>query len=310
MRVLSIGEVLWDHCDTVSTLGGAPLNVSAHLAFMGHSSAILSSVGQDEWGFKAWERIRSLGIDDRFLQRTGSAPTGSSYVSLNIPEEPASVIHHPAAYENTCCTPAILREICGFAPDWIYIGTLFHMPGHLLEQTSDLCQGLRNTSVFYDVNLRPDNWNLGLVERLSQRADIVKMNESEARTLAHLIGMESKHPSWLPTFSKTWVKRFELECLCVTLGTKGCGIFTGSSVHMVPCVPTETVDALGAGDAFCAGFLHGWQKGWNVEQAARLGNLLGGMVAGKHGAIPEWSAEERLRLQQQLDTPLSTVLSV
>ena len=40
---------------------------------------------------------------------------------------------------------------------------------------------------------------------------------------------------------------------------------------------------LGAGDAFGAGFLYGYVKGWDLRKAARLGNACGAMVVTRHG---------------------------
>ena len=295
MRVLSIGEVLWDHCGAVTTIGGAPLNFSAHLSRLGHTTAILSALGQDEWGEKADKKIGELGIDRRFLQITCSAPTGSTRVTTGPAGEPSSIIIRPAAYEHTSFS---LATVCGFAPDWLYIGTLFHSSSHLLERTLNLRQSINHLRVLYDVNLRRDNWNLRLVERLSHYSDVVKMNESEARTFADAINI-GDHQNWLSEFCCAWLNRFNLECLCVSLGSRGCAITTADTACVIPCVPIASVDALGAGDAFCAGLLHGWHHGWNIDDIGELANFLGAVVASKLGAIPDWSAEEYRLLQEQ-----------
>jgi fructokinase len=302
MRVLSIGEVLWDHCGAVKTIGGAPLNFSAHLSRLGNTVAILSAVGQDEFGQKALEEIGKLGVDRRFLQSTRSAPTGGTRVTTGQAGEPSSMIIHPAAYEYAKFDPATVQEVCRFAPDWLYIGTLFHSSPHLLEQTLALRQSMNRLRVLYDVNLRRDNWNLQLVERLSHYADIVKMNESEARTLADTINIGG-HQSWLNEFCCAWLSRFNLECICISLGSAGCAIAAGNTACVIPCIPISPVDALGAGDAFCAGFLHAWHHGWNVYETGELANFLGRVVATKSGAIPEWSVEECRLLQEQFGIP-------
>jgi fructokinase len=298
MRVLSIGEVLWDHCGAATTLGGAPLNFSAHLLRLGHTAAILSALGQDEWGEKAVKKIEELGIDRRFLQSTYSAPTGSTRVTTGPAGEPSSIIIRPAAYEYASFSLATVREICEFSPDWLYIGTLFHSSSHLLERTLNLRQSINHLRVLYDVNLRRDNWNLCLVERLSHFADVVKMNELEARTFADAINI-GDHQNWLSEFCCAWLNRFDLDCICVSLGSRGCAIATADTACVIPCIPIVSVDALGAGDAFCAGLLHGWHHGWNIDNIGELANFLGAAVASKLGAIPDWSAEEDHLLQEQ-----------
>jgi len=51
----------------------------------------------------------------------------------------------------------------------------------------------------------------------------------------------------------------------------------------VPGFPVEIYNILGAGDAFGAGFLYGYVKGWGWYKAARLGNACGAIVVTKHG---------------------------
>jgi fructokinase len=298
MRVLSIGEVLWDHCGALPTIGGAPLNFSAHLAFLKNTVALLSAVGQDVWGKKAIEKVAALGIDCRFLQTSPSAPTGSTSVTLVDGGEPLSIINRPAAYECTRCSPSTVRQIRAFDPDWLYFGTLFHVSPHLLDQTLALRRHIGGVKVIYDVNLRRDNWNLQLVERLSSCANIVKMNEWEARTIADAIDLGDQQ-NWLHQFGGIWLDRFHLDCVCITLGSEGCTILTGDGMHTIRGASITPVDTLGAGDAFCAGLLHGWHNGWAIEETGKLANFLGRVVAGKRGAIPTWTPDDYRLLQQE-----------
>ena len=63
MKILSIGEVLWDVFDhDREFVGGAPLNVSVHVRRLGHSAALFSAVGNDRRGDQALERIKALGL--------------------------------------------------------------------------------------------------------------------------------------------------------------------------------------------------------------------------------------------------------
>jgi 5-dehydro-2-deoxygluconokinase len=65
---------------------------------------------------------------------------------------------------------------------------------------------------------------------------------------------------------------------------------SGVRVHLkdgqkvdAPGFPVEIYNILGAGDAFGAGFLYGYVKGWDWYKAARLGNACGAIVVTKHG---------------------------
>ena len=72
----------------------------------------------------------------------------------------------------------------------------------------------------------------------------------------------------------------------------------GCRVHLrdhapedVPGFAVTVQNILGAGDAFGAGFLYGYLKGWDLWKACRLGNACGAMVASRHGcsiSMPFW----------------------
>jgi sugar/nucleoside kinase (ribokinase family) len=46
----------------------------------------------------------------------------------------------------------------------------------------------------------------------------------------------------------------------------------------IPTYKVPVVDSTGCGDAYCAGFIVGLSKGWDVEQAGRLGSAAGALV--------------------------------
>jgi fructokinase len=63
-------------------------------------------------------------------------------------------------------------------------------------------------------------------------------------------------------------------------------------------------DTVGSGDAFAAGFLHGYHRMWPILDTARFANALGALVAGRAGATPDWSIQDCFKLLET--TPQST----
>lgn len=57
----------------------------------------------------------------------------------------------------------------------------------------------------------------------------------------------------------------------LTLGAAGVLVAAGGSPVALPAEPAEVLDPTGAGDAFAAGFLHGWVGGADPVDAAREG---------------------------------------
>src|SRR5690606_33408204 len=68
------------------------------------------------------------------------------------------------------------------------------------------------------------------------------------------------------------------------VGSRGARIhYATGEVVDAPGYPVEVYNILGAGDAFGAGFLYGYVIGWDLREAARLGNACSAIVVTKHG---------------------------
>ena len=65
MRVLSIGEVLWDIYDRDELLGGAALNVCVNLHHCGDTAFLVSGVGKDRRGKAVFGVHRPLRARDQ-----------------------------------------------------------------------------------------------------------------------------------------------------------------------------------------------------------------------------------------------------
>jgi fructokinase len=68
VRIVSIGEVLWDVIGDKEYLGGAALNFAAHAARLGHTVFFVSAVGKDERGRRVLERMAELGLSTRYVR--------------------------------------------------------------------------------------------------------------------------------------------------------------------------------------------------------------------------------------------------
>ena len=57
----------------------------------------------------------------------------------------------------------------------------------------------------------------------------------------------------------------------------------------------KVLNVLGAGDAFMSGFLKGYLKGENLEQAATYANACGALVVSRHGCTPAMPSLKELQ---------------
>jgi len=291
MRIVSIGEILWDVIGQSEYLGGAPLNFAAHARKLGHEVYLLSAVGEDERGARAREAIQRLGIAGAFVEVVPGRSTGTAEVELDPDGKPMFRIVRPAAYDFVRLTAAQRQRIAELQPQWIYFGTLFHTSEQTLASTLSLLDELPAAKKIYDVNLRDGNWSLATVERLSQRADVIKLSDSEAEFLDGSIGTNGEEAS-VKYFCERWCDQYNCRTVCVTLGERGCAIYHDRAFTEAPAFKVAVVDTVGAGDAFAAALVHGIEQGWTIERCAAFANALAAVVASRPGAIPEWRVEE------------------
>ena len=75
-----------------------------------------------------------------------------------------------------------------------------------------------------------------------------------------------------------------VDALIVKTGSRGAVVYLpDGTVQEVPGFPVEVVNILGAGDAFAAGFIYGYLKGWDWYKCCRMGNACGAHVVTQLG---------------------------
>ncbi|HEX5481036.1 MAG TPA: PfkB family carbohydrate kinase [Terriglobia bacterium] len=289
MKVISVGEVLWDVVGQEEHLGGAPFNFAAHLKRLEHEVFFVSATGQDERGDRITERLKGLGLTTRHIARIRDYPTGIATVDLGGDGQPHFTIHHPAAYDFAKLADTELGELQSEQPDWIYYGTLFQMSPQGRSLIRALTEMNAGAGRFYDVNLRKNCYEPVLVRDLMSAANVVKLSEEEVPEVGAMLGLAH---DLLEDFCRSLARRYSFKAVCVTRGAAGCALEAGGEYAEVPGYSVPVVDAIGAGDAFAAAFLHGLAKGWSAAAIGDFANRVAALVVSCPGAIPAWTIEE------------------
>lgn len=304
MNLISIGEVLWDvvrpqrvntgraggPVGDVEHLGGAPLNFAANVARLGHTSCMVGAVGNDERGRHALERISSLGLTTEYIVRAPHHATGHVTVELDRTGQPSFTIHRPAAYDEISLPNALLQRLTALQPKWVYFGTLAQTSHAVRATTEKILAAVPAAKRFYDVNLRPACYERDVVLALLASATVIKLNDAEVPVVEALIDCE--HHASIEAFCRELARRFGTHAVCVTRGGAGCGLLLDGLYIESPAYAVQIVDCIGAGDAFSAGLVHALASGWDARRAADFANRLGGLVASRPGAIPDWTMAE------------------
>ncbi len=285
MKVLAFGEILWDIIEGKSHLGGAPFNFAAHIVKCGGQAAILSSVGKDDLGKAAVQQAAKLGVDTSFISYAQNLPTGTVDVYLEN-GQPDYTIHEHVAFDEI--TLPEIEKITDLHFDVFYFGALAQRNAVSAASLRQILDQIPFKEIFFDINIRKQFYSKEIIDLALAHTTIFKINDQEVELVSELFFGEKLS---MEQFAGKISSKYPVKILVITAGEKGCFIYAGGVLHIVPGIPVKVVDAVGAGDAFSAAFLTVYLSSGDVLRAATTANQVGAFVASNSGAIPDYSAE-------------------
>jgi fructokinase len=289
--LVAIGEVVWDILPDRRVLGGAPVNVAYQLLGQGVAAGVITRVGADDLGDETLARLSHLGLPTGGVQR-GPEPTGTVRVTFPRPQEPHFEIITPAAWDGIEPDPAF-AYLAGRPFDLIF-GTLAQRDERSRRTIRRLWQ--KAGQRFYDVNLRPPFTTRQLVLESLAVADLVKLNGEELAVVANWAGVAGPERN---AVARRLMDRYNITVLVITEGAAGATLLTGEQSCHEPGRLVETVDPVGAGDAFFAALLAGYRRGSAWSESLARANLLGAYVAANPGATPPHPSAEQLQILKE-----------
>ncbi|MDQ0583150.1 sugar kinase [Streptomyces rishiriensis] len=251
-------------------IGGAESNVACALAASGHAVRWISRVGADGFGDHLVETIGSYGVDVTSVRRDPDRPTG---VYFRTAGDRATDAHEVAYYRTGSAASAMSLDTVGL--DAARAGRVLHLTGITAALSADCLGLLRELTahrpgrplVSFDVNHRPRLWTDGnspqVLLELARGADLVFVGEDEAAEVWGLDGVDAVRTAFP-----------DPEVLVVKQGALGATVFDQGRVLHVPAPHVDVVAAVGAGDAFAAGFLSATLRGLPVRDRLRHGHLM------------------------------------
>jgi fructokinase len=303
IKVLTFGEALFDIIKGSAHLGGAPLNLAAHLAKLGAKPAVITAVGRDELGESLLARAEALGIDTSYILVDEKRPTGTVTVELQAEGIPIFTINKGVAWDAITPGEKEFRDISGEEWDVFCFGTLAQRTEENRKTLERLLSEIRSNHFFYDINLRTGFYKKEWILSSLEHTTILKMNKEEADKLSNLI--YGTDDACKPLYSYEAFCRFLTEkypgisVICITKGPGGAAVYHKGVYEEVETTPVEVADTVGAGDAFSAGFLYACLSGYGVSKAASVASILGTYVASKPGSVPDYSKELKEKLKAE-----------
>ena len=262
-------------------VAGAETNLAIGLARLGVRAGIVARVGDDGLGTAILRRLRAEGVDVAGVTVEAGAPTG-----LLVRERrafgPSEVLYRRSGSAGSRLTPADLEASGGLrGARWLHVTgiTPALSPSALaaVEAAIDAAKS-SGTTVSFDVNLRRRLWSEAeaapVLERLARRANVVLGDPDE---LALAARADDPAAALLAAGVSTVVTK---------LGAAGVRARTSDGQDLaLPALAVRAVDPVGAGDAFCAGFIAARLDGLDVGTGLGWGVACGAAVVSVDGDI-------------------------
>ena len=249
--VVAFGEVLWDLLPDQSIIGGAPFNLTYRVNSLGDEGLMISRVGDDQFGKQALKKIWNLCLSLDYIQNDLLHPTGTVDIFFDDRMNPDFTIIKDVAYDYIEFTGALDR-LCRTADCFCY-GTLAQRNDKSRETLNKLFDVLNDTLCFYDVNLRKDCYSTGIINDSLVRADIVKLNDTEAHELNEMLSLTN---SGLVDIGKAIAHRYRLSACLITLGAQGVlAVSESGEICYVPGYKVKLAVMLSQQDLFIHGLI-------------------------------------------------------
>jgi fructokinase len=284
LRVLGLGEVLWDVFPDERRVGGAPLNFAYFCGCLGAHAAVVSRVGNDADGRELVEAIARMGIDVSLIQIDPSRPTGHVRVNVGLDGVPTFECEAESAWDYIEATPEALEA--ARQADIIGFGTLAQRQEVSWKTIHTLLAAVKPQCLrVCDVNLRQQYYSPEFLTESFIQSDVVKLNEVELGMVKEILALAPRDEE----AARQLVQKFDLTALVLTLGNKGARAWSAREYAEVPGLLVRVRDTVGSGDAFIATFAMELARGGSLSSALYWGNVAGAYVATRPGATPEFN---------------------
>lgn len=261
-------ENLADASGYSMSFGGSPGNIAKNLADLGIEVSIISHVGDDSFGHKHIEILKSRGVNTNFIQYDPDRKTSFTYIGRSK-NNPVFMPFRGADY---------YLEYPEH-PGSVFLGNdFFHFSSWPISREPSRSAILKmikeakknQTKICFDPNYREILWEKGhdgvkFIKKLMKDIFLTKPSDDDA---FHMFGKMS------PDKYVDLLHSFGTKNVILTLGKDGAIVSDGNSRSTIPSLAENVVDTTGAGDGFWSGVYSGLLEGKNIFEAAVMGSAI------------------------------------
>ncbi|MFD1826555.1 5-dehydro-2-deoxygluconokinase [Mumia zhuanghuii] len=273
-----VGVGLEDVTSFAKFLGGSATNVAVAAARLGRRSAVITRTGDDPFGRFVHRALDGFGVDDRFVTSVAGLPTPVTFCEIFPPDDfPLYFYRLPTAPDLQIRADELdLDAVRAADVFWVTVTGLSEEPSREATLTALEARGGRGVTVL-DLDYRPMFWASAdeasaQVARALPYVTVAVGNREECEVA---VGESD------PEAAAKALRDAGVGLAVVKQGPAGVLGTEGREHVVVPPVPVEVVNGLGAGDAFGGALCHGLLERWDLRRTLSFANAAGAYVAGQ-----------------------------
>jgi sugar/nucleoside kinase (ribokinase family) len=265
--------------------GGSAASTGYSLARFGIPTAVIGRVGNDGFADFLLNEATRHGADASGMIRDTSKATSATLVTVD-PDGERSFLHSIGANANLCAEDVPLQKLKARGAKLLHLAGFFALTSlegtdgspaqELFAQASSLGL-LTSLDCVWDATGR---WQ-GLIGKVLPETDIFCPSIHEARAITNLPESATPHQ-----IAQGLLEMGVRRVVALKMGELGSFICAkDGQTHAVPIIPTTVLDGTGSGDAFIAGFLAAYLRGFSWLECGQFGNAAGAMCVRGVGAM-------------------------
>lgn len=249
--------------------GGKGANQATGLARLGAQTKMIGKVADDANGRKLIENLRNNNIDSSFVSTDGTQ-TGMAAIIIDGEGRNRIIVYEGS---NAEMDPQKSADAIDDETDILLVQ---------FETSEDVVVKCVNKAVSKGILTVIDcgpakNFNL---ERMPG-ATIISPNENETEALS---GIFPSDEDTILEASKIIMKRSKAQYVVLKLGSRGCSIWDGKNLNIIPAYKSNVVDTTAAGDCFTAALALEYKKSGDIFAACDMANKAGAIAVSRMGA--------------------------
>ena len=255
--------------------GGKGANQAIAAARAGAQTTFIGKVGQDQEGTFMVQQLTESGVDDRFVQHSDAAATGSAFILLDASSENRILIDGGT---NQLVTAEDVEQAQSVIADSTFLIAQFETPIAATQRGFELARAAQQKTI-----LNPAPATDAVPAELLAVTDLIVPNETETETLT---GVHITDEASMVAGAQK-LQALGVANVIITVGSKGAFWMRGGEHGFVPAFKVDAVDTTAAGDTFIGALSSVLRPDFsNLAEAVRFANRASSLAVQKLGAQP------------------------